>query len=434
MLLQAEYRAKGEGLVGVLVGTGQELPYIVAAQHVLLARLGILPAVALSAVVADYGGLGLHGRIYPGDGRLGVGAAVGYLEEALQVHVDEHVGGGVLHALGALEGLYGHKVLIGIGVLPVDHVDSARERAHQGRFVAHGLLELAALLGKGGGVDQALGVELVQIAQRLAELFLVGLELYLAVNVGHVLLVAAVIVDLQEGVEEAAGPAGHAAERYLVGLAVAVGILGLEGHQHVIELVGGRGHGQVKLIQPIHVDIDLGGSAAVAALGEAAYRVDVAVRSHMQVVVLGAQRVQLGQAGRIGDEVAQRYQHAFLHAVGHYLAEGEGSAFSVGQEDIRIVAAGQQQLLLGGSFLRGEYVAGGVQAHAGLFLQVLQGVVLGVVQTGIAVYEGGDHDGFRARIGQSKRGNQRQHHSQHGHNGKHLFHGFVLLFSWGTIY
>ena len=163
---------------------------------------------------------------------------------------------GVLHALGAGQGIDAD-VAQAIGIIGGAHeaqggaghnADDVLVSAGHGQQVGVGV-------GEGFLGEQALVAELLQVLDGIEPLVL---------NVGHgdmaVLEQEHVAVALEhervgEELGGGAAPAGGGDEGDLIGgVAVAVGVLLLEGLQHLIERIGGGGDFQTQILQPGLVD------------------------------------------------------------------------------------------------------------------------------------------------------------------------------------
>ena len=139
-----------------------------------------------------------------------------------------------------------------------------------------------------------------------------------------------------------------------------------------MQLIQGGGHGQAQVVQPLLVHPELGGDGAVIALVDHGQAVDVAIQLGDQAlgarilfkdlvdeVALGLDQVVQGQEGALADAVLG--DHGVVHAA-H-------------QEDVRIVAAGQDQAQLLSAALVGDQLE--LEVHVGDFLDPLhKGIVL----------------------------------------------------------
>ena len=160
----------------------------------------------------------------------------------------------------------------------------------------------------------------------------------------------------------------------LVGLAVSVRILRLDGLEHRVELIdGGRGL-QAQLVEEGLVDKELCLVRAVVAALEAGQRVDVAVDVGHVPDAAGELLECLHQVGHPlgGVVLVQRKEEPFLGAVVGLLVKADAKA----KEGVGVVAAGEYQCELLSGRLLGDHDE--VHLHTGHLLHVL-GEAVGVV-------------------------------------------------------
>ena len=279
--------------------------------------------------------------------------------------------------------------------------------AHAGNVgvVALGVADLV-VLSEELIVDQAVLIELVGPLDALF-VFLGGVgvahgavvvdQIALAVHVGHA-----------EGRQEIHAQTDTGEGDLIVGVAVAVRVLLLEGAQHVFQLVDGGGHFQTQIFQPLHVDDrHVAGHGALGHPG--GQGVDVAVCGGGDGLQRGHFFEGLGQVGHILlNQVFQRQE--VFHVVDDVgLAEGLEAQHHLGQ---RAFAAGQHHGLLVVS-----PVVGGndlpVDLHIGFLFQIHQeGVGLEGIAHGTPAHrqhvngDGFIHDGHS--LGMEAFGNLRQ--------------------------
>ena len=398
------------------------------AVRVQFAFLGVVPVVVLLAVAVIHARLEVAHVVHPSEGDFGVLAVFGDGHAGAVAHL---VLGGVAHALGAGQGLHGDVVKdLGVGLLgrpaagAAERVggDHADQRVLGGGAVDDGL-ELLGRLGHGQLGDQALGVQLAAVAQTLAQR-LAGQRGGHRAVVHHQARVG-VIRIVQEGVEQVAHHVAAqlvravaravAHQRQLVGLAVAVGILLLEGLERGIQLVGGRGHGQIQLVQPGLVDVEDVLVVVARLNADVGEGIDVAVPGvHLapeQLLRLLAQVLLGGLIEVIGVllEVLVHGQQDALTAIVHLVADAQQQNFR------KFLLRGDHQVDL----LRGVGVGQEeeVEGDAGLVLDP-EGEVVGVVIHHVGL--GGQADRQRHAV---RRDGQ---HARRRHAG-HVGHGQVAL-------
>ena len=245
-----------------------------------------------------------------------------------------------------------------------------------------------------------------------------------AVHIGHA-----------EGGQEVHAQTDASEGNLIVGVAVAVGVLLLEGGQHSHQLVHGGGHFQAQVLQPLHVD-------------------DRHVAGHGALGHAGGQGVDMPVGGG-GDGLERRHFLKGLRQVGHVLrnqvlqgeeilhvvddvglVEGLETQHHVGQHTL---AASQQNGLLVAPVVGGHNLP--FNLHVGFLLQVHQEGIGGEGIAHVAPAHGqhaeGDglvHNGHA--LGVEARGDLRhsrragEQHGQRKHQGQQLFHGstsFYLL-------
>ena len=192
---------------------------------------------------------------------------------------------GNAHAVGAFQraqtavfAAAGAFAIISANAIPPN---SSGEAAQQSRVNARALgLELLSSLGQGFLLDQALVNQAGDPLEAFLELGLYGSEdnraVFLNGQVGGVIVQEGV---QQERINGAIPATGVARERdFVVGVAVAVGILLLEGAQYVNELVNSVGVFRPRLNSPLLVNPRTHGVVAVIALVNGGQGVDVAIQ------------------------------------------------------------------------------------------------------------------------------------------------------------
>ena len=334
-----------------------------------------LPRVALIAETHGQRVLAVVAPVVdPLDGRHGVLAVRGddeaVLRNARDVHRQVHQRGAVL----ALDGV-DQVIVVILGVVLVQ-VEGGEHVARADAFLGAGLgVEGGVVLREAFGVHQALGIQHVEILQRLAEAFLLGGEDDLAIldhDVGG-------IIHNAEGAEEGADPGGAVSriggaegQRDLVSLAILVGVLSLEGAQYFGELIDGGGDFQTQILQPGHVHAQHAGDLRGQALVDGGDAVDVAVgRGDQLLDVRALLQPMLQVDGVLLDQIVQRDQHAFL-AVAGSVAHGQVAAV----HHVRQVEGVQHQLnLLSPAGFRHFFP---LDVDAGLFLVFLEQLHVGI--------------------------------------------------------
>ena len=203
------------------------------------------------------------------------------------------------------------------------------------------------ILGEGARIDQAGVVQSLDVGQAFLPFRFVGDGVDLAVVQDQV----GAVVGIDEAVHQV-GQGAHTvvfdgtAQRHFIGLAVAVGVLGLEGFQHGLELFGGLWHFQPQLLQPFAVHPHLVGKRTVVAFDQLRDAVDVAVgrRRHGlqgRIVVQGGLDVWT----MFLDQIIQGDDHALL-PIFQQIELRELIDPGDQHVQIRVVAAGQRNLAL----------------------------------------------------------------------------------------
>lgn len=224
----------------------------------------------------------------------------------------------------------------------------------------------------------------------------------------------------------------HEGQRDFIGDAVAVGILLLEGTQNLDQLVGGGGHFEVQLLQPVLVD-EHAGSLIYAVAGPHRPHVDLGQAVDLTIghghcgFHVGHGLQNGGEVGHVLQIIGDGQQRAG-HTIGQHVAVVQHVGEQVGQ-----LAGGEG----GGDALRlrGGGNHGPLDVHAGLLLAGnVQGLFIGVadvhaVQHDHRVIVGGGvgqghfglrHDGLRE-------GGGRHDHQNRQQQGNQFLHGDNLL-------
>ena len=260
-------------------------------------------------------------------------------------------------------------------------------------------LELGGVLREGGGVDDALLNQVIDVRQSVAEAILDEARLDLTV----LDIVVAVRVGVRgEGADERGDnvcgrPAGRAAHQAdLILLTVAVGIVLHERLQHSLELLCGGGDFEAQILQEIHVDPHLYRRLVPRAGVDGGQRVDMTVRhghhAADEVVFFLAQLVVGVVVSAhllvIIEEIVDREQHALV-GIAHDI---RGAEFHV--DDVRQLRARvNQHRQLGAGVLAGQHEE--LQIDAELFLEQQRlGVGLEVLDEGVRRTCDHEHRGF----------------------------------------
>lgn len=349
------------------------------------AGIGPCPCLALESVALQEGSLKAVHEVEVAHDGVGVGALAGDHDpsDARVLEEDD----GVLLTLRALQGRDGAVVVEAIATDGGELASPATCHEANGRLgrALDELGQLAGILGEGAVVEEAFAVELVDERQAFAEGGLVdgGVDLAVVHQEADVADGARVDVGVEvtvdEGVEEEAldvvAPADdRTGQGNLVGLAVSVRILRLDGLEHRVELIdGGRGL-QAQLVEEGLVDKELCLVRAVVAALEAGQRVDVAVDVGHVADAAGELLECLHQVGHplLRVVLVQRKEEPFLGAVVGLLVKADAKA----KEGVGVVAAGEYQCELLSGRLLGDHDE--VHLHTGHLLHVL-GEAVGVV-------------------------------------------------------
>ena len=408
------------------------------AEHVLAGVVGghVVPLLALNAPDGAQRAFVAEEQVGPLEGQLEL--VVGELVSEGHVgvgHVDGIIVGHALIAGGAGQRQAHLPVLVDRAAHGLGHVQVAQvHRANQAGLGIDQRGEHGVGLGIGGGVYQALAVQAGHILEAFLEAFLIVHGLEHAI-VKHQEVIALVMAEgVHEHIVREAVPGIGTGHGYLVGLAVAVGVAGLERAQHVGELIGGGGHLQAQGVQPGGVHVELAALLhAVEGALHTGHAVDVAIRhgqpGEYRRVALSNHRVVVAVAV---DEVGYGAQYAFLNAIAL---------------DVGILHAGEQHLRVGAGVehehqLFGDHVAGqrgDVQGDAGLLLHPLCELVVHQVgdARGVLHYGGGEghalgqRQGGR-RFGRGERGAGQQH-AERQQQRCQFPHFCFLLFYQATV-
>ena len=331
---------------------------------------------------ADGGILGIH-EIGQLKGHLGIIAGAGDHESA-HTQVSILIIAAALVALGPLQGRNRHTGFVEIGAgVHDDHGRADGKASHNvGRSGIQGL-HLRGILCVAFGIHQALVVQLMYIPQAFPEFVLVQNGVHRIVFYSQVLV--AVLID--EGVHQEEGGIGVPAVRasgqrdLVVGVPISVGVLLLEGLQHLIVFICGGGHFQLQVVQPALVDPQLIRVFAVVDLRIAGQGVDIAVRHGDAVLDVGDVVKQLFRIGAVlFNQVVQRKEHtslAELHQRGVHDGGGHVDELVAAQVHVGIGAAGQGQVELLQGLRLGNLVE--LQINIGLLLQPFDVFVCGNV-------------------------------------------------------
>ena len=357
---------------------------------------------------------GVHGR----------GVVLGFLALG-GVFIAEAGQGQQHHAVGV--GIGGHGVVqqgviagiaVGVGVIEA--------------LLVAGHIGIDFGLGVGGelGVNQALGVPLAHGHHKVAEVLSVidlGPVGHLA---SHGIQLGCVVHQAPGGGKLAhqiqGGAVGHG--QLVGGVAVAVGVLLLEGHQHIVQLRHVGGHLKAQAIQPVLADgiagigVALGAFLHVAegghgAVGEGHGTVDVLVARN-QVVIVRHLFLQIGEG------------ESFYQAVLDGRLDAAGVVRPVPGDQVGPVAAGDVQVdhvvVVVGGINRDElelHIQAGLQLlHPQRVIPVIQpGHIPGLMQPGnggglLSHGDGGDE---RAQHGHA--------HQQGNDTGFHGSSSFILI-------
>ena len=347
---------------------GHEAPLIVGdvLVHLRVAVLVEVEGLAFDAVAEEEGAFRRVEVVYPAACRLGIAACVAE-GEGEGCRLDTCLGAGPedLSVIGAAGRTFdreknGHLVLDVDEDVGVGHVEDSEEGVGQvgppGRQIP--LVEV--------GPEQTFLIQLVEEH----EVFLEGLVLQPEVD-----LTVLDVYRLCEHVVQAVGAAEGLedgtdlpeAERNLVGLAVAVGVLGLEGPEDFDELVDVGRHLKSEGLEPVLVDplleVDLSRIRDV----DLRQGVDVAVGRGYSLLDA---RVGLHEGLEVGhvlvDQVVQRHQLSALDAVAGELILREDGA----QEDVWQVVGGEKEVLVLLLALIGDFLIVHMDAgHLLIFLE-----------------------------------------------------------------
>ena len=271
------------------------------------------------------------------------------------------------------------------------------------------------ILREGFGIDQAFAEALVHEAQGLS----IGLghrgDLHLAVADDAGIALS----DLGEGGHDQAVHHVRALIKrprdFVVGVAVAVGVLLLEGDQHVVELVQRGGHFHIDIFQPGAVDVGahaVGGKIAV--LVNAGEYIERAVGANAGVPDVGIALIQRHHIRRIlfhrGDQIQKHAVNAQRIRLIRIAGQSVGA-----QDDVRQLVRVHHDLEF---FLRGILnQIDPLEFHIALFGNLLHRVVGAQI-----VLRRGEHSQFGRRGAFGHRGQSAQRQNSGQNQRQETFH------------